>query len=212
MSQSDSFDKIVQTYFAGVAAVSFSYKGKVYDPKPLTVSEAFFHEYKCVLGCAGCCPRFSLDYLPSEQRPDYPHQERTVEFDGRQITLLSKLQRPEEGKRFCDNVNLETGACGVHGKQPFSCDFETLRFTHFKDHTWLGTRPYGRGWNMMTVDGTRGAKCEFPKVITDEARAEGLRKLKRLQEWAEYAGLRTYLPAVISWAEQEPTKPATFHK
>ena len=204
MSLSDSYDKVVMTYFAGVTALPFEYKGKVYAPKPLRVSPAFFHEYTCKLGCAGCCPRFSLDYLPEEERPDYPHQERTVRINGRDVVLYSKLQSPRPERRFCDNVNLETGACMVHGKQPFSCDFETLRFTHFADHSWLGTRPYGRGWNMMRVDGQRGAMCEFPKTATLEALAEAERKLMRLQRWAHAAGLLTYIPAVLRWCHDGP--------
>lgn len=211
MSMADSFDKVVMTYFAGVTALPFEYKGKVYHPKPLKVSASFFHEYTCKLGCAGCCPRFSLDYLPSEVRPDYPHQLRMVKINGREIPLYSKLQKPEAGRRFCDNVNMETGACMIHGKQPFSCDFETLRFIHYHDHTWLGTRPYGRGWNMMRVDGKRGALCEFPKRATEAALEEGFRKLTRLQQWTDHAGLVTYIPEVLRWVVTRPTQPCTFY-
>lgn len=212
MSVSDSFDKVVMTYFAGVTAQPFTYKGREYLPKPLHVSAAFFHDYSCKLACAGCCPRFSLDYLPHEARPDYPHQQRMVVFDGRVIPLISKLQKPQADRRFCDNVNLETGACMVHGKQPFSCDFETLRFTHYADHAWLGTRPYGRGWNMMRVDGKRGALCEFPKEVTEHSREEGIRKLKRLKEWTDHAGLHTYLPSIIRWAATRPTQGTVFER
>lgn len=212
MSQADSFDKVVQAYFAAVTAQAFMYKGKLYSPKPLQVSANFFHDYTCKLGCAGCCPRFSLDYLPSESRPDYAHATRSVEINLKQFTLYSKRQSPAPGKRFCDNVDLATGACGVHGKQPFSCDFETLRFTHFPDIAYLGTRPYGRGWNMMRVDGERGALCEFPKTASDAARAEGLRKLQRLQQWCEYFDIVSKVPAVLEWASVAPltSQPKVF--
>lgn len=210
MSMADSFDKIVTAYFAGVTAKPFAYKGITYFPKPLRVSSHFFHDYTCVSGCAGCCPRFSLDYLPSEQRPGLPHMRRLVHINGRTILLYSKIQKPQPDKHFCDNVNMENGQCGIHGRQPFSCDFETLRFVHSSDHTWLGTRPFGRGWNMLRVDGQRGAKCLFPKTETPGARDEAIRKLLRLEEWATYAGLQTYIPAVVKWARTLSSSPQEF--
>lgn len=202
----DSFDKVVESYFTAVAAQPFEYKGRMHYPRVLNVSPAFFHDYTCKLGCAGCCAsRFTLDYLPKEERPvEADGEYRTIEINGRKAALWTIRQEPKgaDGRRHCDMVNMETGACTIHEANPFTCDFETLRFVHYSDHCWLGTRPYGRGWAMMRVDGMRGAQCEFPKVPTEQARSEAIRKLTRLQQWAEHCGIKTYILKIIAWAER----------
>ena len=68
--QTDSVDKIIETYFALVTTQSFSYKGKTYQPRELKVSPGLFDVYQCPAGCGGCCQwSFSLDYLPEETHP-----------------------------------------------------------------------------------------------------------------------------------------------
>lgn len=212
----DSMDKVVETYFAACTAIPFHYKNKEYKPRPLVVSPNFFHEYSCKLGCAGCCPRFSLDYLSPEPRPEgATHQRRQVTVGGVTRTVFSIMQKypRDDGRRHCDNVNMETGACMIHGKQPFSCDFETLRFVSQPNHNWLGTRNFGRGWAMLRIDGERGALCEFPKQATEKARDEAIRKLKRLDLWMATFGLRAnYIEHIVRWAEKGPHgSPQLFH-
>ena len=198
MAMVDSMDKVVGTYFTAVTRQPFTYKNRVYAPKPLYVAPSFFHEYRCVLNCGGCCPRFSLDYLPTDPRPESLTARRSVIVNGKEIQIFSHVQKPEASATHCDHY--QEGVCKIHGLQPFSCDFETLRFVHFKDKTWLGVRPFGRGWNMLRGDGKRGALCEFPRVPTEFAKLEGIRKLKRLKEWTDAFELPTYLPEVIAWA------------
>jgi hypothetical protein len=65
----DTMDKIVH-YFYGLTTKSFIYKGRKYDPKPLYISPLLLRGYTCPDHCAGCCLKFSLDYLPFEQTPD----------------------------------------------------------------------------------------------------------------------------------------------
>jgi hypothetical protein len=62
----DTMDKIVN-YLSAVSTESICYKGKQYNPKPLFVSKGIIQGYTCPENCGGCCPRFSLDYLPSEK-------------------------------------------------------------------------------------------------------------------------------------------------
>ncbi len=69
MPFTDSIDKIVTTYFRCVTKTKFHYKGIDYEPAPLTVSPLLLRGFTCPVGCGGCYPRFSLDYLPSEKRP-----------------------------------------------------------------------------------------------------------------------------------------------
>lgn len=208
--QRDSIDKII-TYFEAVNTAAFEYKGKLYEPKPLHVSPQFFNEFVCVLGCAGCCPRFSLDYLPTEISPRSARS-RVVILNGKEYRVRSHLQGETPLRKHCDYVDLPTGACTVHEMRPFSCDFETLRFVHFHDHTWLGTKPFGRGWAMLRVDGERGAKCGFTKKPTEEAREDALRKLQRLAWWADHFEIPTCIPEIMAWASTLQTKTRIFNK
>lgn len=211
MAQTDSMDKVVRTYFAAMASQPFTYKKQIITPKPLHVGENFFHDYTCKLGCAGCCPRFTLDYLDHEPKPDIAGiGRRIVEVNGVAVGVNTYAQGPKADRRFCDHVDLPTGACGIHGRQPFSCDFETLRFVSFADKVWLGTRPYGRGWNMLRVDGARGALCEFPKTASAGALAEAQRKLTRLAGWLEAFAIPHRVGDVLAWSNTSPTQPRVF--
>jgi hypothetical protein len=66
MPYTDSVDKIVTVYLASVCKKQIHYKGRIYTPKPLTVSPLIFRGFTCPANCGGCCPRFTLDYLPSD--------------------------------------------------------------------------------------------------------------------------------------------------
>lgn len=207
MPMRDSLDKVITVYFACVTAETFSYKGKTYGPRPLRVSPGIFRGFTCPPGCAGCCPRFSLDYLPEEKWPGLGVVEaRNVDFNGRRVLVFSDLQADHNGYH-CRHVK-EDGRCAVHGRQPFSCDFELLRFIEFQDQTrpnFLNQKLFGRGWAMRRVDGERGARCEMTEP-TDETVREVVRKLLRLQQWAINFGLRTKLPAIIDWVATGPHK------
>lgn len=101
----------------------------------------------------------------------------------------------------CRHLNLEDGRCGIHGVHPFSCDFELIRFTHHLDRVYVGTRFYGRSWNMLRIDGSRGALC----TLTPTADVESVvRRLKRLKKWAEYFEIESCVDKIISYAETGP--------
>lgn len=201
MAHTDSIDKIVSSYFAAITRKSFCYKGKNYEPKDLIVSPLLFRGFTCPENCGGCCPRFSLDYLPDETQP-YGLEERIVEFDGKQIPIYSDEQTDHQD-HHCRNLRRDDGRCGIHGKQPFSCDFELIRCIHFDDKTVLTQKLFGRGWAFLRTDGERGARCEMTPV-SKETVAEVIRKLKRLKQWAEHFKLIHCLDTVIEWAELGP--------
>jgi len=207
MAHNDTLDKIVGTYFAVVAAEPFTFRGKEYTPKPLRVSPLIFRGFTCPAGCAGCCPRFSLDYLPTERRPfnDMMHHKRKVEFNDREVDIISDLQEDHCGAK-CRNVNYADGRCAIHGLQPFSCDFEVIRFLEFAapdKPNHLTSKLFGRGWAMMRVDGERGALCTMTPADEESVR-DNLRKLKRLREWAEHFGLRHRMNPIIEWVATGP--------
>lgn len=196
----DSVNKIVDSYFAVVADEPFHYKDKHYDRRSLTVRTAIFRGFTCPASCGGCCPRFSLDYLPSEPTP-YKMKKRIVEFNGKPVEIYSDMQLDHEN-HHCRNLQKSDGRCGVHGKQPFSCDFELIRSIKFENveraHT-LTTRLFGRGWAMLRVDNERGARCEITP-ISDESVQDTIRKLARLKQWCEHFGLKHRVDTILDWA------------
>lgn len=214
MAQTDTLDKVIGTYFALTCAAPFEFRGKRYEPRPLRVSPLVFRGFTCPAGCGGCCPRFSLDYLPHEDLPDdVPLAARVVDIDGRQVTILSDMQNDRKGEHHCRNLNMETGRCNIHGRQPFSCDFELIRYIEFADTSrpnGLTQKLFGRGWQMLRVDGERGALCEMTEADI-ATRDEAVRKLRRLYEWMTFFQVPSKLPAIIAWAEKGPhTEPAIF--
>lgn len=206
MARLDSLDKVIGVYFSLVADEAFEYRGKRYYPRKLQVSPLLFRGFTCPPGCGGCCPRFSLDYLPSEMRPaDLELTPRAVEFNGYQICVLSDMQTDHKDYH-CRNLDKSNGRCNVHGRQPFSCDFELIRFLEFQDEARpnvLTQKLFGRGWQLLRVDGERGALCEMTPV-DDHTIAEVVRKLKRLKEWCEHFRLSHRVDPIIEWATRAP--------
>ncbi len=197
----DSVDKIISVYLASVCSRSFLYKGNIYQPKPLIVSPLIFRGFTCPSRCGGCCPRFSLDYLPSDDIP-YALTLRTVEVNYKSFTVLSDTQ-DDHRRHFCRNLDMNSGRCQIHGRHPFSCDFELIRFIRFEDKTLQTQKLFNRGWAMLRVDGGRGAGCEMPPV-DEKSCQEVVRKLGRLRQWAEHFEISTHLATIIHWAKGGP--------
>lgn len=199
----NSLNKVVTTYLAAVTKKPLYFDGHVYLPKSLHVSPLIFRHYTCPPQCGACCPRFELVYLPIDPRPPDRHiAEVEVEVDGKTRLLYVDTQS-DNTDHFCRNLIKETGRCGIHGFQPFSCDFELLRVLQFADHHLLVQKLFGRAWNMLNVLGSRGTSCEM--IPQDDGQKQDLvRRLCRLQDWADYFELDTYLPDVIEWCESGP--------
>lgn len=201
----DSLDKIIGVYLACVTEETFTYKKKEYHPKLLRVSPDILRDFSCPAMCGGCCSRFSLDYLPEpiEIHP-YPLQERLVEINGKEHIIWSDIQA--EPEYYCGNLDQTNGRCGIHMKHPFSCDFELIRFLEFADENRanaLTQKLFGRGWAMKRIDGERGALCGIHPP-SEESRKEVLRKLGRLQQWADYFEIPTKISKIALWVEKGP--------
>ena len=197
MALTDSVDKVVQTYFRSVTKQSFTYKGTTYGPRSLTVSPLICRGFTCPVLCGGCCPRFSLDYLPGEKRPSYITSSRGIAFDGRTVEVFSDLQSDHKD-HFCRNLNKADGRCGVYLERPFSCDFELIRFFVSEDSSRLSQQLFGRGWSFLRVDGERGARCDMTPPDENTIK-ETIRKLNRLERWASHFGILTKVPEIIDW-------------
>lgn len=210
----DSFSKI-NKYFASVSRQEYEYKDKIYSPRWLWVRPNLFRGYTCPSHCGGCCPRFSLDYLPAE----YPNHtsvqplKRFVDFNSSKFLLYSDMQLDHDS-HFCRNLNMADGRCNIHGQQPFSCDFELIRFDTAEVETLvqigndnkmeyqneITLEKFGRGHLFKRVDGGKGSLCDILPETTGTWR-DVIRKLKRLQEWTEYFKLKTCMTCIIDWAE-----------
>ena len=200
----DSLTKIVQIYFRAITDESFEFRGHYFKPKPLGISPSLLRTAYCPEQCGGCCPVFSLDYLPNEPKP-HPHcKMRTIIFNRKEYNIWSILQ--DRGvSHFCHFLNISNGRCQIHDLNPFSCKFEPLRFKIFIEETHpnlLGCYNFGRGWAFKTVDGRRGAKCVLMDSPTSATRAEVLDKLNRLKSWADYFDLKTKVPRIIRLVER----------
>lgn len=235
MNSRESIVKIVTQYFAPMTKVPFTFRGKTYEPKTLRVSPMIFQrKMTCVAGCGGCCAKLSVEYIGPEwdrngvtlveEGREYraadgtdPLDPKDVKFRGRFVNIngtmkliFSDLQK-DNVDHFCRYLKKDDGRCNIHGVHPFSCDFELLRFSIMSSPeraNQLNHRPFGRGWNMLTVDGQRGAKCEWEDVelISDDERQDVVRKLERLKEWMEYWDLEHKVDEVIAWVKSGPHK------
>lgn len=206
----DSVSKIVESYFSSVTWTEFSYKKKIHRPKILRVSPSvFFKTMTCVAGCGGCCHRFSLDYLPDEVKrvssKSLNLAPRSIEFDGRIVEIYSDCQT-DNADHYCRHLQKNDGRCGIHQSHPFSCDFELLRFSCSDDSSLFGHRSFGRAWQMLKINGERGADCEWKDSSYSETQKNDVvRKLRRLKEWSDYFGLaETALPTMIDLIERGP--------
>lgn len=199
---SDSIDKIVTSYFACVSKDDFVYKKKRYTAKPLKITELLFRGYECPENCAGCCPVFSLDYLPTETHPQGLNK-REVILNDVKVPVYSDLQVNNKTIK-CKNVNYRNGRCKIHGKQPFSCDFELIRTLMYRDAkkpNVMLTRLFGRGWALTKIDGSKGALCVIG-TIRDKSVKDIKRKITRLNQWCDHFKINSHCPDILKWIEQ----------
>lgn len=193
----DSIDKLVFSYFTALTKDEIIYKGKTIKPYPLTISPLIFRSFECLEMCAGCCPVFSLDYL--EDRVDLV--KRKIAFNNKEITIYSDLQTGNKGKH-CKHVD-NKGRCIIHGHQPLSCDLELMKATINKCHkkNYISTKKFSRGWNMLRVDGKRGALCVI-KDITPKSIMEIRRKINLLEFWCSHFGLNSWCSEIVNWIDE----------
>lgn len=192
---------------AAVCKEPFTYNGQTVTPKPLQVSPLIFRGFTCPSACGGCCPRFSLEYLPTEARPKTPKMESyTIEVNGKDVVLHHDPQS-EHDDHHCRHLCKDDGRCLIHSKRPFHCDFELIRVFVSNNGIRLSQQMFGRGWAFLRIDGKRGALCSITPP-DDTSLEEVVRKLKRLREWSEHLGIVTWLEEIIDWAASGPhTKP-----
>jgi len=199
----NSLDKIIFSYMAAICKEPFTYNGQEVQPKPLQVSPLIFRGFTCPANCGGCCPRFSLEYLPTEPRPKSDKMVAyTVSINSKDIVLYHDPQA-DHNDHHCRHLCKDDGRCLVHSKRPFHCDFELIRVFIKSDGIRMSQQMFGRGWAFLRIDGNRGALCTITEPDTESV-DEVVRKLKRLKEWADHFELVTWLDDIISWAATGP--------
>lgn len=201
MAFRDSLDKIFGVYLATLSKHPFVYRDVEYVPRDFQISPLIFRGFTCPTQCGGCCPRFSLDYLPSENHPENLHR-RYVSVNGREFAVLSDLQN-DHVAHHCRNLESQSGRCEIYEQRPFSCDFELIRFILRRDRPYVTQKLYGRGWIMLRVDGQRGARCEMttPNAFSVN---EVVRKFERLDQWARYFHIETWISEILIWLREGP--------
>jgi Fe-S-cluster containining protein len=198
MAMLDSVDKIITRYFAIVTKENFTYKNKNYSPKTLIISPLLFRGYTCPPNCGGCCPRFSLDYLPSEKRPKEVTK-RIIEFNEKEILIFSDLQL-SNNDYHCKYVDKSNGRCKIHTHNPFSCDFELIRPLIFEKRANILTQKlFGRGWQLKKVNGERYALCTMTG-ITEQSINDSISKITRLKKWCDYFGIKSKCDEILQWS------------
>ncbi|GEM_PF-1932206 len=201
VSHTDSIDKIVD-YFATITKVPFSYAGRTYEPTLLKVSESLANGYTCPSNCGACCQRFSLDYIEGEKERPGGLSSRNVEFDGRTVEIWSDMQADISDDR-CQYLSQTDARCQVHGKHPFTCDFELVRvyMKTIRNFNQIGVGKFGRSWQLTRFDGGKGTSCDILPA-KEKSVADSVRKLGRLKDWASHFGLvDTWLPEIIDYLE-----------
>jgi hypothetical protein len=192
----DSLDKIISVYFSSVTNQPFLYKGIRYKPVELFISPSLLRGFNCPNLCGGCCPAFTLDYI---NPCDFPYEltERMIRFNNLELPVYTDFQKNNAG-HFCRNLNLYDGRCTIYKFRPFSCEFELIKFIRMENKVIITQKLYARGWAMKTVDGKKGAKCEM-LIPTEETASLVIKKLEKLNCWAEYFKIETKITKIINW-------------
>jgi Fe-S-cluster containining protein len=208
----DSVGKIISSYFSVVNTEAFKFDKINWQVKPLKISPLLLRDTICPENCGACCSKFSLDWIPTEPRPDHPDmKERYIKFNDKDylVYTIYPENKPSISKYHCMFVN-SIGRCEIHGAHPFSCDFELIRPMHYKDRNLLLTKLYGRCWNLLKVNNIRGGLCKITE-INESGKTETKRKLLRLQQWCNYFELPTKIDQIIDWIQSEQnTQPITL--
>ena len=192
VSHIDSIGKI-QSYLKNARSSKFS------------LSKLFFRDYTCPAGCGGCCQKFTLDYFEGERwekfKKTYPEQ--VSRFKVRKVsnaTVYTDFQA-DNNSRWCRHLDLSDGRCKVHAANPFSCEFELIKFIGSKDRAILIKKLYGRGWNLTRIDGKKGALCEMISFNPSKIKRD-IELLKELVDMSIKLEIKTKLPKVIHFLER----------
>ncbi|MGA3117211.1 MAG: hypothetical protein ABSF90_22560 [Syntrophobacteraceae bacterium] len=218
--------KVLAHYFAVITKSPYSFAGQIIQPTVLAIDSNIVRGSDCKY-CGACCRGdskgkcFSLDWLPFElehlpksTRPRY--EERYVKFNEKDYLYYTDEQLDNK-TGWCRYLTTDA-KCEIHDYSPFSCDFELIRCYQGSKGKLL-VKTYNRPQAMFQYKfkddlnrlykstGKDGVEQTFyhkqfrPQCVittpSDKNAKETIRKLQRLQLWAEYFELSTHLPQLI---------------
>tara|TARA_R110002167_G_scaffold143936_7_gene333535 strand:+ start:301 stop:939 length:639 start_codon:yes stop_codon:yes gene_type:complete len=168
----------------------------------VTLSRLFFRDYSCPAKCGGCCLKFSLDYFEGERWEKFKklYPEKVSRFEKRTVdgvTVWTDWQKDND-TRWCRNLDMKDGRCGIHKSNPFSCEFELIKFMDKSSKTHLIKKLFGRGWQFERVDGGKGALCEM--LPFDKTKIErDVELLEELDDYGDRFKIKTKLKRIIAF-------------
>ena len=171
----------------------------------VTLSRLFFRDFSCPPQCGGCCLKFSLDYFEGERWEEFKklYPEQIGRFEKREVdgvVVWTDWQR-DNSSRWCRHLNLKDGRCGIHKSNPFSCEFELIKLMDKSGKTTLIKKLFGRGWNLLRVDGEKGAKCEMLPFNPDKIERD-IALVEELSIYAARFKINTKLKRIVHFLKR----------
>lgn len=187
----DSMEKIIFKYIIPVSRDVIEFKGKIYTPKPLFISNQVFSSLICPPNCGQCCPEHTLDYLPFEETPRQIEEAQilcSIDLNGERFYYNSFIQKELERCTFLD----KNKRCREHNLKPLSCLFPPLKFLD-KGAYYLLTADY-------FIDLPK-AQCILTPDWTRESIEEVIDKLCRLEGWCDYFEIASKVDSILTLIE-----------
>jgi Fe-S-cluster containining protein len=192
-------DKFLNHYFVALAR-----------SKTLVVKQNLASAYHCHC-CGACCSKFSLDYLPFESRPDTA-VECSIEY-GTNYIFYSDTQKDNKSN-WCRHLSHDA-RCKIYEHRPLSCDFEMIRVSNGKLNSTITVDRYMHPHYMVqymlhqharipgdlhnVVERQYRPLCTKRLALNQSHAYESIRKLRRLQSWADYFHIDTWIPEIIEY-------------
>lgn len=176
---------------------------------PIHLRASSFRVLHCKQGCAWCCLRFTLDYIP-EELPLLPEairaRFRPREVRGKRIWTLDQ-HRMEK----CPFLKEQGWGCQLYPNAPISCMMAPQIHISL-DKGVNAVTIYSKRFSRPTHQGF--APCEFRvHESEEELRREMGRNVvmwNRLLSWARYFGLETVIPDIVKLLENPLTPRRTL--
>lgn len=201
MQNPDSFDRIV-SYFHALAREEFTYKGFTLLPyRQLAVSPLVFRSYTCPAGCGACCMKCSLVW---DIHDPHATSELMVTINGISERFYTDLQEDNTGDK-CKHLSRENGRCGIYHHRPLPCRLELFKFVHITAANIARAlvRLPGRNWQLLRIDGERGAKCEIIPYDPELTKTH-VADLLILKRWMKTFGIANDVDSVVEYLRTGP--------
>lgn len=219
----------------------FEFAGKTYEMQPkqsVEIRPSMFCKDEC-LSCGQCCRNydtimFPTDYDEIKRRADAgeaPYQfyldnydELPIIVDGVEYRYLSVAPMTTKDNHDlwtkghtvlnCRWIFLEGEKkyCSIHKYRCITCGFPHMELYPNKENNkgYLGHKQFGRNWQL-------GCPVDIRRPLDKETLEENIYWLNRLWIAADYLGVATFLPEIISTlsevdVENPPTETITISK